>query len=80
MSSKTRSYTLDGIRGIGAIMVVWQHIPHSDSMVFRACLSNLFFVLSGVLIAENYGPRLRENLACGNFMQARFVRLYMLLG
>ncbi|MFS0735485.1 acyltransferase [Sphingomonas sp. 1P06PA] len=78
----TRHYrTLDGLRGIAAIAVVCMHsvaffgtvqLPHAYLAV------DLFFALSGLVIAHAYGAKLDAGMGTGAFMTMRLVRLYPL--
>jgi peptidoglycan/LPS O-acetylase OafA/YrhL len=73
--------TLDGIRGVAAIMVVAYHaapafgkgIAHEQFLAV-----DLFFVLSGVVIANAYEHRLRSGLSVSSFTRIRIIRLYPL--
>jgi len=73
--------TLDGIRGVAAIMVVAFHaapvfgkgIAHEQFLAV-----DLFFVLSGVVIANAYEHRLRSSLSVSSFTKIRLIRLYPL--
>lgn len=80
---------LTGIRGIAAVLVVIYHIyPFSNfpwglhQLVARGYLSvDIFFVLSGFVMALNYGKLFKNGLAWkafGTFMLRRLARLYPL--
>lgn len=77
-----RTYeTLNGLRGIAALVVVMYHYggPFAVVISSHAILAvDLFFAISGVIMAHVYEARLREGLSVGRFMLARFVRLYPL--
>jgi peptidoglycan/LPS O-acetylase OafA/YrhL len=73
--------TLDGIRGIAAMLVAMRHagalfpgwdFPNSGLAV------DLFFVISGFVIASAYDRRLADGLTPGAFMRIRLIRLYPL--
>lgn len=72
---------LDGMRGIGAMIVVITHCQ-----IFWAGLTtpsgppivDIFFLLSGFVIAFAYEPRFRAGMTAGKFMLQRLVRLYPL--
>ncbi|HEX8614861.1 MAG TPA: acyltransferase [Telluria sp.] len=74
-------HLLDGLRGVAALIVMWRHtgyfwggwtIPQSYLAV------DLFFVLSGVVVANAYEERLRGPLAPTRFALLRLIRLYPL--
>lgn len=79
---RSRSYvTLDGLRGIAALSVVVLHANRliGDMTWSSAALAvDLFFALSGFVLAHAYGSRLAENLSVAEFMKARLIRLYPL--
>ena len=79
---RTRSYvTLDGLRGLAALSVVVLHSHRliGDMSWSSAALAvDLFFVLSGFVLAHAYSSRLSENLSVAEFMKARIIRLYPL--
>ncbi|RYY99569.1 MAG: acyltransferase [Alphaproteobacteria bacterium] len=72
---------LDGLRGLGAVLVLIGH-----SMAFwgpfwapsGAVIVDLFFLLSGFVIAFAYEPRLAAGMRLSEFMTHRIVRLYPL--
>jgi peptidoglycan/LPS O-acetylase OafA/YrhL len=72
---------LDGMRGVGAMVVVVAHC-----YIFWAGLSfpngfpvvDMFFLLSGFVIAFAYEPRFHSGMTVGKFMLQRLVRLYPL--
>lgn len=73
--------SLEGIRGIAAIIVVLYHshpllgcqlIPGGYLAV------DLFFMLSGFVIAHAYEDRLASGLTASEFFKARLIRLYPL--
>lgn len=80
---------LTGIRGVAAVTVIAYHIyPASDfpfglsHMVARGYLSvDIFFVLSGFVMALTYGPMFRRTVhlpAIVTFLMRRVARLYPL--
>lgn len=75
-----RTYvTLDGLRGVAALSVVVLHCHRyiGDMTWSSAALAvDLFFVLSGFVLACAYEHRLPEG--AGTFLKARFIRLYPL--
>jgi Predicted acyltransferases len=74
--------TLDGLRGVAAMLVVMYHFPGFFRPVYvenSYLMVDLFFVMSGFVIASAY----EEKLSCGNisplrFMRLRLIRLYPL--
>lgn len=80
-----RFRTLDGLRGLGALAVMALHIGSFGPASFfggrfgRGYLAvDLFFVLSGVVLAEAYSGRLSRGLGPGGLLRVRVVRLYPL--
>lgn len=76
-----RFYLLDGLRGVAAVIVVLGHTPDiwiagKPSHFYLAV--DLFFVLSGFVIAHAYEERLTTGLTVSHFMLARYIRLYPL--
>ncbi|WP_367846469.1 acyltransferase family protein [Rhodoferax sp. WC2427] len=81
MSDKNqRLITLDAMRGIAAILVVIFHLRNVGfSQAKSAYLAvDLFFLLSGFVIAKTYDPRLRAGLELWRFAILRYIRLYPL--
>lgn len=73
-----RFNTLDGLRGIAAILVLFYHLGgHSPIAAPAGYLAvDLFFGLSGFVIALAYDARLRAGLSFGEFALLRLVRVY----
>lgn len=78
-------HTLDGIRGVAALMILMRHAGYyfgnfgewfTKSESYLAV--DLFFVLSGFVIAEAYGHRLARGLTWLEFIKIRLIRLYPL--
>jgi peptidoglycan/LPS O-acetylase OafA/YrhL len=70
---------LDGIRGIAAIFVVLFHTSESlkPSLAHSYLAVDLFFVLSGFVIAHAYDLRLKNgNIPALQFLRIRLTRLY----
>jgi len=75
-----RFETLDGMRGVAAIVVLIFHgmgisllrLPHGYLAV------DLFFMLSGFVLAAVYTPRFVEGMRIGKFLLIRAKRLYPL--
>lgn len=82
LTRKSADYftVLDGMRGIAAIFVVLRHA--TDFFGFGLSESflavDLFFVLSGVVIANSYEQRLVDGLDRRKFFWLRLVRIYPL--
>lgn len=73
--------TLDGIRGIAATIVMTRHLPDMfGRFTFPSCYLavDLFFVLSGFVIANAYGARLSSGMGALEFMRIRMIRFYPL--
>ncbi|WP_162641926.1 acyltransferase [Streptosporangium sp. 'caverna'] len=72
--------TLDGIRGVAAICIVAHHMPQCfGSWLLSAQMAvDLFFVLSGFVLAHVYEPRFRAGMTPLHFLRLRIVRLYPL--
>ena len=74
-------HTLDGIRGIAALAVA---VRHCDPFFTPLRLPSgylavdLFFALSGFVIAHAYQRRLETGMSAGRFLWVRLVRLYPL--
>jgi peptidoglycan/LPS O-acetylase OafA/YrhL len=72
---------LDGLRGLGAILVLYGHsisLWGGYSPPIGAVMVDLFFLLSGFVIAYAYEPKLRAGMSAVEFMQHRIIRLYPL--
>lgn len=73
---------LDGMRGIAAIGVLIYHFKDLLPLpMFKAgyLAVDLFFCLSGFVIAHAYEGRLRRGLSVGRFTLLRFIRLWPLV-
>ena len=72
---------LDGLRGIAAVLVLTYHASDTTAkhMLPGAYLAvDLFFVLSGFVIAHAYQARIEAGMSRRAFVAARLVRLYPL--
>jgi peptidoglycan/LPS O-acetylase OafA/YrhL len=74
-------HSLDGLRGIAALAVVFFHYreflaPISVGSAYLAV--DLFFLMSGFVIANAYHDRLGRSLSGGRFVVLRLIRLYPL--
>jgi peptidoglycan/LPS O-acetylase OafA/YrhL len=77
-----RAYdTLDGMRAIGAFLVVTRHVPdffggfHAPESFLAV---DLFYLVSGFVIAHAYGERLKAGGFVWGFFKTRVIRLYPL--
>jgi peptidoglycan/LPS O-acetylase OafA/YrhL len=78
---QTHKYvTLDAIRGVAALLVLMRHTPGmwaGASFRVTYLAVDLFFVLSGFVIAKSYETKLENgSLSIGSFSYKRLVRLY----
>jgi peptidoglycan/LPS O-acetylase OafA/YrhL len=85
VASKNRGkpvfYTLDGMRGVAALLVVLRHTTHffGDFGFQESYLAvDIFFAMSGVVLANAYEQRLKAGLPAKTFAWIRLVRLYPL--
>jgi len=71
--------TLDGMRGVGAILVVMGHAHLFFGNVNLTgggpALVDAFFILSGFVIAYVYEPRFAKGMSVRTFMAQRLIRL-----
>ncbi len=79
-----RFHTLDGLRGVFALVVVLYHLPFATHLFANPLVRDgylavdFFFVLSGFVIAFAYGDRLQTAEAAGNFVVRRLGRIWPL--
>jgi peptidoglycan/LPS O-acetylase OafA/YrhL len=77
-----RFLTLDLLRGVAALAVVTLHVPRPEgasAWLPHAYLAvDLFFALSGFVLAHAYGERLAAGEPIGRFLRERLIRLYPL--
>jgi peptidoglycan/LPS O-acetylase OafA/YrhL len=74
-----RFVTLDAMRGIAAISVMFFHYLASTSYhVFGhgTYAVDFFFVLSGIVLTHSYGSKISNNMTFIQFMKVRMIRLY----
>ena len=71
-------HALDGMRGIAAVFVAMRHTAffHKLGIPGGYMAVDLFFVLSGFVIAHAYERRFEQGLSAGRFMALRYVRLW----
>lgn len=82
-SSPERFILLDGIRGVAALFIVHRHAEDlfGKSTASSYLAVDLFFALSGFVLAHAYSRKLAEGaITPGFFMKSRFARLYPLYG
>jgi peptidoglycan/LPS O-acetylase OafA/YrhL len=80
--TKSRFVVLDGIRGMAAIAVMLYHLfPNvAGGFIYHSYLAvDLFFLLSGFVIALTYEQKLHGTLSLGGFIITRAIRLYPLV-
>jgi peptidoglycan/LPS O-acetylase OafA/YrhL len=73
--------TLDGLRGIAALAVVTRHVPDHTLLGWSQASTlavDLFFALSGFVLAHSYLQRLQDGMTTFEFMKLRVIRLYPL--
>ncbi|MDE2356829.1 MAG: acyltransferase [Alphaproteobacteria bacterium] len=72
--------SLDGLRGVAALAVALKHFQNLSRINLHlqqaAVAVDLFFVLSGFVIAQAYEQRLTDGLGWGAYMRLRLARLY----
>ncbi len=75
--------SLNTVRGVAALMVAVYHAPVlfavSRTLPHAYLAVDLFFVLSGFVIAHAYGERIAGGMGAERFFQLRLARLYPLL-
>lgn len=82
MRSDHRFVTLDGMRGLAALLVAIAHIGELVGVILPphgALAVDFFFVLSGFVLAQAYEDRLSNGMTPLDFMRVRVIRLYPLL-
>jgi peptidoglycan/LPS O-acetylase OafA/YrhL len=78
---KHQYFALDGLRGIAAFIVVVRHtraLTGFDFVPGSYLAVDLFFLLSGFVLAHAYEEKLNEGMSFPAFMKLRLVRLYPL--
>jgi len=79
---KQKFEILDGLRGIAAISVMFMHflqdlpIPILQSAYLSV---DVFFMLSGFILTQAYGERLRQESWWGEYLKRRVIRLYPMI-
>lgn len=81
-TNRHRQYsTLDGMRGVAALSIVVLHIPHfllGWHLPSSFLGVDLFFILSGFVLANAYEERFGKDLGIAAFFRLRVIRLYPL--
>ena len=74
--------TLDGLRGVAAVFVAMRHTSFFHGLGIHGgyLAVDLFFVLSGFVIAHAYEQRLAQGLSAGRFVAMRYLRLWPVYG
>lgn len=82
-SDKPRYALLDGLRGVGALIVIFFHFGEAfatsslDQMVNHGYLAvDFFWILSGFVIGYAYDSRWKNGMTAGRFMVRRVIRLH----
>ncbi|HJW40941.1 MAG TPA: acyltransferase [Rhizomicrobium sp.] len=79
MNPRERFHNLDAMRGICGLSIVMFHCDGlfgAGEVFCHGFLAvDMFFILSGFVIAHTYGPRLAAGLDTGAFLKARVARL-----
>jgi peptidoglycan/LPS O-acetylase OafA/YrhL len=78
---KRQFVALDGLRGVAALAVLFCHakdLPVWKLLPGAALAVDLFFVLSGFVLAHAYEDRLRSGMSAPEFMLRRYIRLWPL--
>jgi len=81
---KKRFDTLDSLRGISALMIVLFHSPFHTQTIFSDFIKHsslfvdMFFILSGFVMAHSYIDKIKKGLSFKYFFIKRLLRLYPL--
>ena len=79
---KPHFVTLDGMRGIAALMVVIMHwVSNWGNRYFSTSVLavDFFFILSGFVVAYSYENRLKSGMDIMLFIKSRIIRLYPMI-
>ena len=74
--SRARYIAMDGVRGVAALCVAAFHVSRLKWPPGASLMVDLFFCLSGFVLAGAYGPALDRGLGALAFMKRRLARLY----
>jgi len=82
-SDKPRYALLDGLRGVGALLVIFFHFGEAFATDWTTQAVNhgylavdFFFILSGFVIGYAYDSRWSRGMTAGRFMLRRLIRLH----
>src|SRR5580692_3274314 len=75
-SARQRLVALDGARGLSALAVAFFHFDRNVWPAHGYLAVDLFFLLSGYVIAGAYETRLQRGSGLGWFFGVRMARLY----
>ena len=76
---------LDGLRGVAALMVIWDHVFEGFAFASNSAIETLnhgylavdfFFILSGFVIGYAYDDRWGKSLTMKDFFKRRLIRLH----
>jgi peptidoglycan/LPS O-acetylase OafA/YrhL len=82
-SAAQRFLLFDGLRGVAALFIIQRHATDllGEELPSSYLGVDLFFALSGFVLAHAYGDRLASgSISASAFMKARILRLYPLYG
>jgi len=80
LSSKSHFEVLDGLRGVAAIAVMLFHSYRAEGLFHNAWSAvDLFFLLSGFVIAYSSDEQLQHGAPVSQFMLRRLIRLYPMI-
>lgn len=80
MAPRSSRYdALDGLRGVAAIAVMLLHITQGAIFKNAYVAVDLFFMLSGFVIAHSYRARLLGGMTAYEYVKRRVIRLYPML-
>lgn len=85
MQSGRRFISLESLRGIGAVIVVYYHSRLFSDYSYSSLIQNgafvlmdFFFILSGFVMAYSYAQKIGNEVTFKTFLILRFARLYPL--
>jgi peptidoglycan/LPS O-acetylase OafA/YrhL len=80
-TTKNHFHLLDGMRGIAAITIILYHFAlelHHNFLDNAPLAVDIFFMLSGFVIAYSYGENIKSGMSPFDFIGRRIIRLYPL--